>query len=95
MVDDGIEMFLRHPAVKHILAGADHPAAVFGDKSDFVRHLREEGDELVILVAAGDDEADALLAHPRILGEETLTVIGFGIAQKGAVHVYRNQFDAH
>jgi hypothetical protein len=57
--------------------------------------LREEGDQLVILVAAGDDEANALLAHPLILGEEALTVIGFGIAQKGAVHVYRNQFDAH
>ena len=95
MIDDGIEMFLRHPAVKYIFSGADHPAAVFGDKGDLVRYLREEGDKLVILVAAGDDEADALLAHPLILGEEALTVIGFGIAQKSAVHVYRNHFDAH
>ena len=95
MVDNSIEMFPRHPAVKHVLAGADHPAAVFGDKGDLMGHFGEEGDKLVILVTAGDDEADALLAHPLILGEEALTVIGFGIAQKGAVHVYRNHFDAH
>jgi hypothetical protein len=95
MVDDGVEMLLRQPAVKHVFAGADHPAAVFGDKGDLMGDFGEEGDQLVILVAAGDDEANILLAHPLILGEEARTVVGFGIAQKGAVHVYRNQFDAH
>lgn len=59
MVDNSIEMLLRHPAVKYIFSGADHPAAVFGDKGDLMRYLREEGDKLVILVAAGNDEADA------------------------------------
>jgi hypothetical protein len=42
--------------------------------------LREEGDQLVILVAAGDHEANVLLAHSLILGEEARPVVGFGIA---------------
>ncbi|STV39440.1 Uncharacterised protein [Klebsiella pneumoniae] len=42
--------------------------------------LREKGDQLIILVAAGDHEANILFAHSLVLGEEARPVVSFGIA---------------
>lgn len=42
--------------------------------------LREKGDQLIILVAAGDHEANILFTHSLVLGEEARPVVSFGIA---------------
>jgi hypothetical protein len=80
MVDHGVEMVNRQLAVEDVFIAAHHPAAVFRHEGDLMGDLREEGDQLVILVAAGDHEANVLLAHSLILGEEARPVVSFGIA---------------
>ena len=46
----------REFAVKKLFAMLKHQRAVFGHERDLVFEFGEERDELVILIAAGDDE---------------------------------------
>ncbi len=56
--------------LKNIFTFAYDPAAVFGDERNLMRNLREKGDQLVILVAAGDHEANALRLHAGVLRQK-------------------------
>ena len=88
-------MGFRQFAVKDIFTFAHDPAAVFGDERNLMRNLREKGDQLVILVAAGDHEADSLRLHAGVLRQKARPIIGLGIAQKSTIHVDGDQFNAH
>src|SRR5690606_29250941 len=46
----------RQFAVENLFAVIEDQRAVFRDEGDLIFQLREEGDELVILVAAGDNK---------------------------------------
>ena len=80
MVDHGVEVVNRQLAVEDVFIAAHHPAAVFRHEGDLMGDLREKGDQLIILVVAGDHEANILFAHSLVLGEEARPVVSFGIA---------------
>ena len=53
----------RQLAVENLFAAIEHQRAVFRDEGDPICELRKEGDELVILVAAGDNKFNAALLN--------------------------------
>lgn len=51
-------------AMKQLLAMLINQRAIFRDEGNFVFQLGEKGNELVILIAAGDDKFDAAFLVP-------------------------------
>ncbi|CSG40493.1 Uncharacterised protein [Shigella sonnei] len=80
MFHDSSKGILRQLAIKNIFAFTHYPAAVFSHKGNFISNFREEREQLIILIPAGDHKANALCFHLLILSHKPLTVIGFLIA---------------
>ena len=81
--------------VEQFLAVLVDQRTVFGDIGNPVADLREEGDQLIVLVAAGDDEFNATLLKLFKLRQKPRTVIGFGVIKKSSVHICDDNFNGH
>ena len=82
-------------AVEQLLAVFVDQRAVFGDEGDAVFKLREEGDELVVLVAAGNHEFDIALLELLELRHKPRAIVLFGVIKKSSVHISDDNFDGH
>lgn len=91
-VEHRIDIRTRERAAEQLFVTVDDPRAVLRHKGDLAGDIGEEGFQLVILVAAGDDELDAALLHLLIAGLETRPVVLFFVVEEGAVFIYRHHF---
>ena len=82
-------------AVEQLLAMFINQSAVFCDERNLLADLREEGNQLIVLVAAGDNEFNTLLPELRKLGEETRAVVLLGVIEKSSVHIGDDNFNGH
>lgn len=69
-------------AVEQLLTMRKDQRAVFGDERDLLADLREEGDQLIVLVAAGDNEFNAALLQLGELRQKPCAIVGFGVIEK-------------
>lgn len=52
-------------------------------------------DQLIVLVAAGDNKFNTLLFKLRKLREETRAVVLLGVIEKSSVHIGDDNFNGH
>ena len=82
-------------AAEDLFIAVADPRAVLRHESDFTGNLREIALQLVILIAAGDHEADVALFQLGILAQKARFVITLGGIEKRSVHINSNQFYRH
>jgi len=86
---------LRQLAVENLLAVIEHQRAVFRHEGDLRFQLREEGDKLVILVAAGDNELNITGLKLLELRLKAVTIVLLGVIKKSSVHICDDNFNGH
>ncbi|SVM48991.1 Uncharacterised protein [Klebsiella pneumoniae] len=82
-------------AVEQLLTVFVNQRAVLGNKGDLVADFRKKRDQLVVLVAAGDNEFNTLLLELRELRKKTRAVILLGVIEKSSVHIGDDNFNGH
>ena len=82
-------------AVEQLLAVFVHQRAVLGDKRDLLANFREKRDQLIVLVAAGDNKFNTLLLKLRELREKTRAIVLLGVIEKSSVHIGDDNFNGH
>ncbi|SAJ25775.1 Uncharacterised protein [Enterobacter cloacae] len=85
----------RQFAVENLFAVIEDQRAVFRDEGDLIFQLREEGDELVILVAAGDNKFNVAGFKLLKLCLEAVTIVLLGIIKESSVHIGDDNFYGH
>ncbi|SAA56598.1 Uncharacterised protein [Enterobacter hormaechei] len=81
--------------MENLFAVVEHQRAVFRDEGDLIFQLREKGDELVILVAAGDNKFDVTGFKLLKLCLEAVTIVLLGIIKESSVHIGDDNFYGH
>ena len=81
--------------VKQLFAVFKHQCPVLGDKRDLLANFREKRDQLIVLVAAGDNKFNTLLLKLRELREKTRAIVLLGVIEKSSVHIGDDNFNGH
>ncbi|MNL46178.1 hypothetical protein D3C87_1688650 [compost metagenome] len=85
----------RQFAVKNLLAVIEDQSAVFRHEGDLFFQFREEGDELVILIPAGDHELDVAGLKLLKLRHKAFTIVLLGVIKESSVHIGDDNFYGH
>lgn len=95
LANDDLRLMTRQFAVENLFAVIEDQRAVFRDEGDLIFQLREEGDELVILVAAGDNKFNVAGFKLLKLCPEAVTIVLLGIIKESSVHIGDDNFYGH
>lgn len=82
-------------AVENLFAVIEDQRAVFRHEGDLILQFREKRDELVILVAAGDNKFNVAGFKLFKLCLEAVTILLLGIIKESSVHIGDDNFYGH
>ena len=82
-------------AVENLFAVIEDQRAVFRHEGDLILQFREKRDELVILVAAGDNKFNVAGFKLFKLCPEAVTIVLLGIIKESSVHIGDDNFYGH